>query len=251
MVIDAHVYLGRSLFGWGQDGDEILSRMDSLGINSAVLCTARPESYHLEEGNSTVAGEVRKHPERFYGFVRVDPWREAAHVELKRGIENLGLVGLFLHPWEENFPVNHDRVVSLLSQLGNFKKRVPVMISGGHPRVSEPSQIADLVSRFPDLSFIVTSGGQINISGEGLLEARLLIRDHPNVVMDTSGVYREDFIEGIVREFGGRRVVFGSASPQYDQRLEWQRIRLAYVTEEDRAWISGKTIQSLLTLTKN
>jgi uncharacterized protein len=67
---------------------------------------------------------------------------------------------------------------------------------------------------------MMTHGGQINIGGLGQRDAWLALSTCPNLYMQTSGVYREDFIEEVIEGIGAGRVVFGSRAPLMDARLK-------------------------------
>jgi predicted TIM-barrel fold metal-dependent hydrolase len=237
MIVDGHVYLGQCLFGYRRSQDEILAGMDRLGIDRAVLVPVKPVEYHLGPANDLVVRAVRAHPDRFLGLCRVDPWQgEAAVAEVQRGFEELGASGLYLDPWEENFPANDDVVVPVLEEAGRYGK--PVVINAGHLRVSHPTQVRDIIARFPEVPFVACNGGQINISGMLQYEARLMLDACPNVVIQTAGTYREDFLEEITTEVGEDRVVFASRSPVYDQEFEMMRVRFAHLTEgqKEKLW---------------
>jgi len=237
MIVDAHVYLGQCLFGYGQSLAEILANMDRLGIDKAVLVPVKPRDYHLAPANDLVADAVQRHPDRFLGLCRVDPWQgETAVAEVKRGFEELGACGLYLDPWEENFQANDDVVLPVLQKVGRYSK--PVVINAGHLRVSHPTQVRDIASRFPAVQFIACNGGQINISGMLQYEARRMLETCPNVVIQTAGTYREDFLEEITTEVGEARVLFASRSPVYDQEFEMARVRFAHLSmsQKEKLW---------------
>ena len=48
---------------------------------------------------------------------------------------------------------------------------------------------------------------------------------NPNLHLQTAGVYREDFIEGIAARHGPERLLFASAFPLMDPRLELRRVQ--------------------------
>jgi predicted TIM-barrel fold metal-dependent hydrolase len=123
---------------------------------------------------------------------------------------------------------------------------LPVLLAGGYPTCSHPTQIGALAARHPNARLIATHGGQLNISGLLLADARVLLDTHPNVSIETSGIYREDFIEDMVAEYGKERVFFGSGAPVFDQRLEVLRIRLAHLPEEAKAAIGGRNTARLV-----
>lgn len=237
MIVDAHVYLGPCLFGYGQSPAEIRANMDRLEIDKAVLVPVKPRDYHLAPMNDLVAEAVQERPDRFLGLCRVDPWQgEGAVAEVQRGFEELGAYGLYLDPWEENFQANDDVVLPVLQEASRYDK--PVVLNAGHLRVSHPTQVRDLASRFPAVQFVACNGGQINISGMLQYEARLMLEACPNVVIQTAGTYREDFLEEIVTEVGEERVLFASRSPVYDQEFEMARVRFAHLgaAQKEKLW---------------
>lgn len=237
MIVDARVYLGASLFNYGQSLAKIVARMERLGIDKAILAPVKPRNYHLAPINELVADAVKTHPERLMGLCRVDPWQaEAAVEEARRGFQEFGSCGLYLDPWEENFQANSQILIPVLQEAQRYNK--PVVINAGHVRVSHPAQVRDIASQFPKVQFVACNGGQINISGILQFESRRMLEACPNIVIDTAGTYREDFIEEIATEIGEERVVFGSGSPIYDQEFEMTRVRFAHLepAQKQRLW---------------
>ncbi|HEY9840015.1 MAG: amidohydrolase family protein [Candidatus Sericytochromatia bacterium] len=247
-TLDFHVHLGTSIFGYGQSLDQLIASLDRLSIDQAVVVPVQPLSYRLEPENESVAAAVLKYPNRLHGFCRIDPRQgEAARSELISCIKVLKLKGLFLHPWEESCPVNSTWVKALMPTVVDLG--IPVMIAGGHVRVSMASQIADLARDFPNVPMVITSGGQINISGIALGEATQLLKEHSNLYLETSGIYREDFIEDMVPVIGSERMLFGSNSPEYCQELELLRPRLAHLDDRHKLNLLSDTAARLLKLT--
>jgi uncharacterized protein len=114
--------------------------------------------------------------------------------------------------------------------------------------VSEAAQVGDLARRFPSVPIVMTHGGQINISGLGQADAMEVLRRHANVSIETSGVYRQDFLEDVARDVGPERVMFGSNSPLMDMRLEIERVRWADLPEQARALILAGNARRLFRL---
>lgn len=244
MLIDAHAHLGTSLFGVEVSMDDLLASMAENDIDQAILIPLKPRDYHLGPENSHIAAAVRANPTKFAGFARVDPWQgQAAVDELRRGFDELGMIGLYLHPFEEQFAANDEISFPLLNVLE--ERGLPLMIAGGYPTFSHPSQIADLARQFPNLTIIATHGGQINISGMLLADALRTMRANPNVIMETSGIYREDFIEDTIAELGAERVVWGSNTPYMDQGFETTRVRMAHLDDSAKMMIGRENIQRI------
>jgi predicted TIM-barrel fold metal-dependent hydrolase len=245
-TIDAFTFVGESLFGYGQSATELLARLDAVDIDGAIVCPVRPRDYHLAPANDLVA-EATAGQARLVGLARVDPNRgEEALDELDRALRTLHLRGLFLHPWEDHFRVNGSRVTALMQRCATL--RAPVVIATGYPWLSEAAQVGDLARRFPDVQIVMTHGGQINISGLGQADAFEVLRRHPNVSIETSGVYRQDFLEDVATTLGAERVLFGSNSPLMDVRLEVERARWARLPDAARQLVLGGNAQRIFKL---
>jgi uncharacterized protein len=247
MIIDMRVHTGESLFGMKLHPETILENMKNLGIDKSVIIPLKPPDYHFEPENDRIAKFAAENPERFIPFGRVDPWRkDKALDEIKRIFEKLDFSGIFIDPLEEQCPLTSPVIKSLLDLVKEYGK--PVMISGGHVRVSHPRQIEYIAKEYPDVTFIVTSGGQINICGALLWDAEEMLKACPNVIMETSGIYRRDFIEQMTQKLGNSRVVFGSGTPYYNQEFEIERIKTAHVSNEDKKMLLGENAARLLRL---
>jgi predicted TIM-barrel fold metal-dependent hydrolase len=235
VTIDVFTFVGQSLFGYGQSADKLLASLDAADVEQAVICPVKPRGYHLAPANDVVAEAAARHA-RFIPLARVDPnLEDDALRDLDRAAATLGVRGLFLHPWEETFRINDPRLDPLLARCADL--RLPVVIATGYPWVSEAAQVGDLARRFPNVAMVMTHGGQINISGLGQADAFAVLQKHPNVSIDTSGVYRQDFLEDVATQLGPERLLFGSNSPRMDVRLELQRVRWMNVDETSRALI--------------
>lgn len=221
--------------------------MDGAGVDRAVVVPMKPPGYHLAPANDRVAAAVAERPERLCGLARVDPNLGAEAVEeLERALSELGLRGLFLHPWEETFRISDpkvDPVVEVARRHG-----APVVVAAGYPWLSEGLQVGELAHRFQDVRFVATNGGQINISGLGQTDVELALTASPNLSVQTAGVYREDFLENVVGRFGPDRLLFSSAFPMMDMRLEILRGRWMHVDEEARQAVLGGNAADLLGL---
>lgn len=246
MIIDAHVHVGKSIFGYELAPEALLESMKENGIDYSVICPVQPMNYHLEPENDFIAKLTQQYPKFFLGFCRVDPRQgEKAVLEVKRAIKTLGLRGVFLHPWEEGYRINAEYVVSVVNEAAELG--VPVMVAAGFPWVSHALQIADLAGRVPEASIIMTNGGQINISGLAQADAYEAMRSHENLYIETSGVYRQDFLENCIQEFGAKRVIFGSNGPKMHQGFELDRaISATKKNEASRVNVLGHGMGLLL-----
>jgi len=243
VTVDSLTFVGESISGAKASAEELLSRLDEAKIDRAVVCPLKPRSSLLEEANDIVAAAVRRYPDRLVGFARVDPnLGDDAVRELHRATGELGLRGLFLHPWEETFRIHDPRVDPLLEGL-----TVPVIVAAGYPWLSEGLQVGELARRHPGVTVVATNGCQLNISGLGQVDAELALAGNANLAVQTTGVYREDFLEGVAARFGAERLLYASGFPFFDPRLEVLRVRWAPNLDEGaRRLVLGGNAERLL-----
>ncbi len=123
---------------------------------------------------------------------------------------------------------------------------LPVVVDCGRNAFSRPPQIEAFLRRFPKRPVVLTHGGQLNISGGHLAPAEAIFRDHDNTFLETSGIYRQDFLEQMADLIGVERVVYGSGHPHMHERVEIERVRLLPIGDEEKEAILWKNGARLL-----
>ena len=204
----------------GASMDEILRDTQRHGVDSGNLIPGFCRAGYIE-ANEAVMRFSREH--NFAPVPRVHPLDSANLKQVLAWGKDRSVGAVFVHPFEDGFCANDERVVQLANDLA--PDRVTFIVAGGFPMSSMPSQLESLACLAPETRIIVTSAGQIDICGSHLNEALKLFERCSNLVAETSGIYRQDFIETLIKKLGYRRVVFGSGYPQYNLGLETSRLR--------------------------
>lgn len=237
MIVDALMLLGENRFGRSLSASDAVAQADRLGVGRIVAAPARPADYHLVPANDVLAAIAAGSGGRITALGRVDPTDgDRAVAEARRCLGELGCAGLFLHPFEEAFPITQGRdVFAVAAEL-----RVPVVVATGFPMVSEPLQMAQVAAEFPNVPIVMTNGGNINISGLSLADSWLALELAPNLLVMTNGEYRQDFIERLVGELDAGRVMFASMAPMFDPEFELLRVRSARMPDEARGVLEGE-----------
>lgn len=234
-MIDSLVILGENLFGPSFSVSQCLEQAGRLGIDRVVAAPARGRDYDLVSANTRLADEAGGHS-AVSRLSRVDPNQGTdAREELRRCVDQLGCVGVFLDPGEEVFRVQAaEDLVRDAAERG-----LSTVIVAGVPLRSEPLQILELAERVPQARLILASGGQVNITGLGMIDAWIALMKNPNIAVLSNGEYRQDYLERIVRELGPERLLFGSFAPYYEQGFEIARIRNVGYSPQERALIEA------------
>jgi predicted TIM-barrel fold metal-dependent hydrolase len=243
-MIDANVFIGESLYDNSLSTNTLLEMMKVNSVERAVVRSLKPPDFDFDRANRWIA-ETQSKYSNLIGFGRVNPLLKQAPEQALRAVAEYGLQGIHLHPWEENYQITSEKVDRVIEAL---EGKVPVYVSAGYPVVSHPLQIQDLAGRHTDTIFIVTHGGQQDISGMSFDDALIVARENPNVCFDVSGVYRRDFIEQLVEQAGVHRIVFGSCTPYMDMAFEITRVRSTHLQSEVKDKIFRLNILRILGL---
>lgn len=245
MIVDALTIAGPSLFRRTPKFEELVKTALGNGIEGLVVAPGRPFDYALPPANdalaaqaSGVAGVAR--------LGRVDPNQAQGSVlEARRCVRELGCRGLFLHPGEESFKARAARGILEVAA----EESVPVVVVAGLYGLSEPLQILQVAQQVPDATVILTSGGQVNISGLSMIDAWNAFERHDRLHVMTNGEYRQDFIERLATGLDPGRVLFASFTPYFDEGFELARVRNASLTPADQALVLGDNAARLFGLT--
>jgi predicted TIM-barrel fold metal-dependent hydrolase len=244
MLIDGLVVTGPNLFADAALLPAALEQATANGIDGIVAAPGRPPDYSLPPANDRLAEECSG-LRNVAHLGRVDPLQgQRAATEARRCLLELGCAGLFLHPGEEAFPLSEaTAVVKVAAAEG-----VPVVVAAGLYGMSEPLQFLELARSVPDATIVMTSGGQINISGLSMIDAWAALTRAANLRVLSNGEYRQDFLERIVGELGAERLLFGSFSPYHDQGFEVARIENVGIEPGARGLVLGGNAQGLFGL---
>jgi predicted TIM-barrel fold metal-dependent hydrolase len=245
VIVDALVYAGTSLYGGGRSLPELLADARGAGIDRLVAAPAKPRNYDLASASERLADECSASLGRAVCLARLDPWRDDASDRLARLLEHAAVRGLLLHPWEETFPANHPRAVALAAQAA--ASGYPIVVEAGHPLVAEALSLADLARRV-DGTVVMTRGGQINMAGLAQQSADLALGAALNLCALSAGMYRQDWLEQCVQQFGAGRLLHGSCAPVFDLGYELERVRRARMEDDERAAVLGGNAAELFGL---
>jgi uncharacterized protein len=234
-VIDALVYAGPSRFGGGRTLDELRTDARQLGLDGLVAAPARPPDQDLARASGELAHQCASTGDR--PLARLDPWDDRAPQMLADLVEQAGVAGLLLHPWEETFRANDPRAIALAGAAADAG--LTVVVEAGHPLLGEALAVAELARAVAPAPVVATRALQLNMSGLGQRSADLALDSAPNLHLHGAGMYRQDWLEQTIEAVGAGRVLFASLAPVFDQRLELARLLEAPLGDYDRRRVLG------------
>jgi uncharacterized protein len=265
MIIDGHMHIGRedlldsqitaflkSRGAWEEvkskiSPEGVIGALDEAGIDRGVIfpLTFAPTDGSWQALNDLTASYVQRYPERLVGFSIIDP----RHVpdtlrELERAFDQLGLMGVKLHPSMQEFYPNDaslDPIFAFIEARG-----LPVIVhtgasAAGHPDIySRPMLLDEVACKHPDLKLILAHAGRPFYA-----EAALLIRKYPNVYADICANVgrknREALLAYVLLSLNvyagaGDRLIFGSDFPVFSPAQFLQQFRLAAADAWAERW---------------
>lgn len=246
MIVDVHAYHGNWPY-WplrNNTIDSVLRSMDRYGIDKACLCSLKAVFADPEEGNRETIRVVRDYPDRFWPAFTYSPYapgrgwfrEECRQFDTK-------LIKLF--------PLNHSyRLLEepFIEELLGFcaEESIPVMIpyrlmmSWRLPSL-DLREIGELARKHPELTIIIAS---VNYLFE--LQTTLdIMRQYPNVYLETSGMMAFQSIDWTVNEIGAQRLLHGSAMPLQNPAVAPLKIHASNLPEEDKERILYRNALSL------
>jgi predicted TIM-barrel fold metal-dependent hydrolase len=217
---------------WDPTGEKTLRSMDEAGIEISVLLpidfgpTIGEIEIPIGVQNSDIGMVASAHPDRFVPFIGIDPRRDDALDQLKRGVEDWGARGVKFYGIGGFFP-GEERGFPLLEWAE--KKNLILLVHQGplmdpfesnycHPRYLEP-----VLKMFPGLRVVAA-----HMAFAWWRDLLKIARKYPSLYADISGwqlvaVDNAPKFRHIVRkvmdEMGCERVLFGTDGPTFDPFL--------------------------------
>jgi predicted TIM-barrel fold metal-dependent hydrolase len=220
--------------GWHlpEENPELLAKawvheLDRHGVARAALIASVPGDHE------SVVAAVRTFPERFYGYLMVNPVAPSPAVQVERALSTGHIHGLCFFPAMHCYSIQDDRVAALLDLAAAKPRTIAFVHCGvlsvgvrktlGLPspfdmRFSNPIDVHAVALRYPQIRFVIPH------FGAGYLREALMLCDLcPNVYLDTSSSnrwmrYEEAHLDlrAVFRRAldvaGPKRLLFGSDS---------------------------------------
>lgn len=206
-----------------ENSDDFIEFLDAEGLARVALINY-PADDLMGFGpsvNDYCAAYRDAHPDRIIAFGGVHPrLSEDPEREVARALDELKLDGIKIHPPHQlifpNDHLNGNETLRLLYE-GCQDRRVPVMIHTGtsifpkaRGKYGDPITVDDVAVDFPELPLIMAHGGR----PIWMETAFHLVRRHPSVYMDLSGIPPKALLEYFPRlESIASKCLFGTDWP--------------------------------------
>jgi predicted TIM-barrel fold metal-dependent hydrolase len=172
-----------------QSLDEVVLDLNRHNVRMAVITGRDCETtYGAKSNNDSVIEFCKKYPEKFIGFVGLDPHKGMKAIEeLKVSVNELGLKGAAVDPYLAQIYANDAKYYPIYSKCCELD--IPIVFTTG-PATLVPGAIIDHVAPryidfvardFPELKIVISHGGYPWVN-----EAINVVQRNKNVYIDLS-----------------------------------------------------------------
>jgi len=240
-AIDCHVHIGKNMFlRLNVGAEELLDLADRTGIEKLFCTDLTALFYDMHEGNRLLAAELKRHPDRLIGYATISSpyFGEEAIDELKRCFFDYGMRGIKVYSVA---PVRLNPWVMEGILAFSAEHKLPMLAH------ITPTECESLAKANPEAIIVMAHMGGFPDAGGDWRMAIEVAQRHKNVWLDTtSSTYDSGMMEMAVRRLGAGRILFGTDMPLLDPFAGVQKIRSAFLTEEEKTLILGGNLERLL-----
>ena len=223
--------------------DELISEMDRVGIEKAVVWHRAQYDHDATVGNKKLIESIKGHESRLIPSWTVLPDitdREYAPNIFFDNMKKNGVRALRAYPEQDRYflcDVTMGEQLALISEM-----KIPLYLS---PMFGF-EMIYKVLSEFPELTVIMSNIGWWP-------SARLvwpLIQRYPNFYFETGDFSQLRGIEEVCEKFGSERMLYGSNFPTNAMSGSIYTLMQAKISDEDRENIAHRNMERLLSEVK-
>ena len=215
-----------------------------LGVSRMAVSACLAIAGDVRAGNRLVYEAMERFPERFLGYVTVNPhYPEEIPALIEEGFAR-GAVGVKLHPATHAAAVDCDGYRAAWEEV-NRRGAVLVTHTWGMEGDSSVEGTARMAREFPDARVVFGHTGGFDC--DVIDKAIEIIRDTPNAYADTcASAHPWGFVERCVEAGLGRRLLYGSDVPFLDAAPSLGKVVYAEVSDEQKRDILGRNMLRVL-----
>jgi hypothetical protein len=242
-LFDANAWLGEPAgfpLARGMEAPALRQALQACGIRSALVSHWAGLRVSAQAGNTALAEALGRDGNALRALWTGLPLFPREEGPLPgTGELSAPTGGVRLFPRSQNFPLTPWVVGELCAWLDS--RRIPLFL--WHVEIDWPALHA-LASAFPRLAIVVETQTQKILYPNRALFA--LMKACPNVLVETSNLAGADFLRYAAREFGARRLLFGSFLPVNDPWAAIGMILDAELSQEEKRLVAGDNLRELL-----
>lgn len=229
--------------------DELLREMDLFGVAEAVVWHSWGNRWDIALGNAELVKQLKGHRDRLHpAFVVMHEHtgQMVSGPQLTAQLQDAGvrMVRLFFSIWgssQDYMPWAYETLFGALEQV-----RMPLMLEWeNHPPTW--NDLAAICGTYPALPVILTNAKLTQWERDWYP----LLAKFPNLYIEAAGYQGWRGLEGLCRQFGPQRIIFGSRYPTYQMGQTMSMVARMLRPAEERQMIAAGNLRRLLAEVKH
>lgn len=245
-IVDCHGHIGvRPDFpAYKTEPSEMVAVMDLLNIEKLAVTSTLACYNDCPRGNAEVAEVLRQFPDRFLGYVTVNPNPAGQALEqLKRYVSFHTPPLIKMHPDLHKYPVHGPNYRPIWDYANQTHAIVLVHTWDSDPNCG-PLLLRPIAEEFPNARILL---GHAGVTWRGYLQSIEVARQTPNTFLDITGSQsHRTILEYCVNALGPERVLFGSDLPFLEAAVSLGRVLTARISDDAKRAILRDNFLRLL-----
>jgi len=264
-IIDPHVHVWKNdpRYPWAKETtrppekdatpEMLIGLMKANGVEKTVIVHV----IYYRWDNSYTADVLKQYPQYFQGVARVNPEDPAAPDHLSRLVGQQGFRGVRLSPAGDELGdwIRGPLMPPLWERCRSLK--VPMTVLAPSTRMPD---VGKLIEKFSDLTVVIDHMADTPLDKPQELEKLIALHRYPKVFVKISHTWSlsrqpypypdaQEQVRRLYDSFGPQRLMWGTDWPMveahcgYARALAVVRDEMKFLSEEDKSWILGKTVE--------
>ena len=246
-VMDCHGHIGvhPDFPAYQADADAMVAVMDQLNIERLAVTSTLACYNDCPRGNAEIEAVLRRHPERFFGYVTVNPnppGQAVAELERWAAFHRPPLIKL--HPGLHKYPVHGEHYKPIWDYANQHEAVVLVHTWDSDPNCG-PLLFPPIARAHPKARILL---GHSGVTWRGIMQAMEAAEAAPNLFLDlASSQHHRLILEKCARRVGAERILFGSDMPFLEASMTLAHVLTAKISDAEKEKILRTNFLSLVT----
>ncbi len=245
-VVDCHGHVGLhpDFPAYKAEPEDMLAVMDHLNIEQLAITSTLACYNDCLRGNAEVDAVLRQHPDRFLGYITVNPNPPGQAVaELQKWAHFHRPPLIKLHPGLHKYPV-HGKHYDAIWDYANRTEAVVLVHTWDSDPNCGPLLFPPIALAHPRARILL---GHAGVTWRGYMQAMDAAQAAPNLFLDLAGSQHHRLIlEQCVNRVGAERTLFGSDMPFLEAAMTVAHVLTARISDAAKEQILRKNFLTLV-----
>jgi uncharacterized protein len=239
-IVDCHGHIGvhPDFPAYKASVEEMLQVMDLLDIERLAITSTLACYNDCPRGNAEVGRVLERYPDRFLGYVTVNPNPIGQALEQLEKHSHFHQPPLIkMHPFSHHYPVNGPNYTPAWDAI-------VLVHTWDSDSQCGPLLLGPIAQKFPHARILL---GHAGVTWRGYEQSLAVAARYPNVFLDIAGSQsHRTIIEHCVARIGAERVLFGSDLPFLEAAISLGRVLTARISHLEKESILRSNFDRLI-----